>query len=171
MLDLLQEHETLTATEMSGYVDESPTNCAYHLRTLHRYGFVDEAPGGKGRERKWRHRPREVFVDNVASNPAMDAAVEVADLARDAFEAERLRQWRARSRSVPPEWRQSSMEARFDITMSAAEARALNAELISVVRRHIDDRTSPKADRAQVSVSLTTFPFGSELPTTEESEG
>jgi hypothetical protein len=33
---------------------ESPANCAFHLRTLAKYGFVEEAGGGKGRERPWR---------------------------------------------------------------------------------------------------------------------
>ena len=33
---------------------ESPANCAFHLRTLAKYGFVEEAGGGRGRERPWR---------------------------------------------------------------------------------------------------------------------
>jgi hypothetical protein len=35
---------------------ESPANCAFHLRTLAKYGFVEEAGGGRGRERP-RVRP------------------------------------------------------------------------------------------------------------------
>jgi hypothetical protein len=30
---------------------ESPANCAFHLRTLAKYGFVEEAGDGRGRER------------------------------------------------------------------------------------------------------------------------
>jgi DNA-binding transcriptional ArsR family regulator len=45
---------TLTATQASELVDESPTNCAFHLRTLAKYGYVEQAEGGKGRERPWR---------------------------------------------------------------------------------------------------------------------
>ncbi len=33
---------------------ESPANCAFHLRTLAKYGFIEEAGGGRGRERPWR---------------------------------------------------------------------------------------------------------------------
>jgi DNA-binding transcriptional ArsR family regulator len=46
--------EPLTATQASELIDESPTNCAFHLRTLAKYGYVEQAEGGKGRERPWR---------------------------------------------------------------------------------------------------------------------
>jgi helix-turn-helix protein len=45
---------TLTATQASAQVGESPTACAYHLRTMARLGFIEEAGGGHGRERPWR---------------------------------------------------------------------------------------------------------------------
>ncbi|MGH3303590.1 MAG: winged helix-turn-helix domain-containing protein [Streptosporangiaceae bacterium] len=44
----------LTATRASALVGESPTACAYHLRTLARLGFLEEAGGGRGRERPCR---------------------------------------------------------------------------------------------------------------------
>jgi hypothetical protein len=46
--------QTLTATQAAELIDESPTNCAFHLRTLAKYGFLEQAEGGKGRERPWR---------------------------------------------------------------------------------------------------------------------
>jgi|SRR5580693_2758879 DNA-binding transcriptional ArsR family regulator len=45
---------TMTATQASEAVGESPTACAYHLRMLGRLGFLEEAEGGHGRERPWR---------------------------------------------------------------------------------------------------------------------
>lgn len=47
----------LTATQASALAGESPTACAYHLRTLARLGFLEEAGGGHGRERPWRLAP------------------------------------------------------------------------------------------------------------------
>jgi hypothetical protein len=35
---------------------ESPASCAFHLRTLAKYGFVEKAGGGRSRERPWRRR-------------------------------------------------------------------------------------------------------------------
>ena len=54
LLDALDHAGTLTATQASEMLDESPANCAFHLRTLAKYGFVEEAGGGRGRERPWR---------------------------------------------------------------------------------------------------------------------
>ena len=50
------DSQTLTATEASELLGESPANCAFHLRTLAKYGFVEEAGGGRGRQRPWRLR-------------------------------------------------------------------------------------------------------------------
>jgi predicted ArsR family transcriptional regulator len=44
----------LTATEIAERVGESPANCSWHLRQLARFGYIEEAPGGTGRQRPWR---------------------------------------------------------------------------------------------------------------------
>ena len=54
LLEALGHAGTLTATQASEMLGESPANCAFHLRTLAKYGFVEEAGGGRGRERPWR---------------------------------------------------------------------------------------------------------------------
>ncbi len=54
LLEALGQAGTLTATQASDMLGESPANCAFHLRTLAKYGFVEEAGGGRGRERPWR---------------------------------------------------------------------------------------------------------------------
>ena len=50
LIELYGVHATLTATQASEALGESPANCAFHLRTLARYGFVE------GRSRR-RARP------------------------------------------------------------------------------------------------------------------
>jgi Helix-turn-helix domain len=54
LLEALGQAGTLTATQASEMLGESPANCAFHLRTLAKYGFIEEAGGGRGRERPWR---------------------------------------------------------------------------------------------------------------------
>jgi len=44
----------LTATEAAERIGETPTTCSFHLRQLARYGFIEEAGGGRGRARPWR---------------------------------------------------------------------------------------------------------------------
>ena len=64
----------MTATQASRIVGESPTACAYHLRMLARLGFVEEAGGGRGRERPWRLIPVGFSIDEESDDPAVVAA-------------------------------------------------------------------------------------------------
>src|ERR1700685_3666291 len=41
----------MTATQVGERIGESATTCSFHLRQLAKYGFVEEAGGGKGRGR------------------------------------------------------------------------------------------------------------------------
>ncbi len=70
LLELFAYHETLTATQASELLGESPANCAFHLRTLAKYGFVREAGGGKGRERPWTLTSRTVIDHRRPAGPA-----------------------------------------------------------------------------------------------------
>ena len=54
LYEVLALHESLTATQASKLVGGSPSSVAYHLRTLAKYGYVEEANDGTGRERPWR---------------------------------------------------------------------------------------------------------------------
>src|SRR5579885_3675414 len=53
ILDHLYLHGPATATQCAAAVHESPSSCSFHLRTLARWGFVEELPA-KGRHRPWR---------------------------------------------------------------------------------------------------------------------
>jgi DNA-binding IclR family transcriptional regulator len=48
LLELVSVSPTLTLTQASDALGESPANCAFHLRTLAKYGLIEEAGGGRG---------------------------------------------------------------------------------------------------------------------------
>ncbi len=52
LLEMLSLEGAMTATEIGERISESPTTCSFHLRQLAKYGFVEEAGGGKGRARR-----------------------------------------------------------------------------------------------------------------------
>ena len=54
LLELLTRDGPMTATEAGEALGESPANTSFHLRTLAKFGFVEEAPGGTGRQRPWQ---------------------------------------------------------------------------------------------------------------------
>ena len=54
LVGLLRRSGPLTATQAGEKIGESAASCSFHLRQLAKYGLVEEAGGGKGRERPWR---------------------------------------------------------------------------------------------------------------------
>ena len=67
LLEQLGRAGTLTATQAAEIVGESPANCSFHLRTLAKYGFVEEAATGQGRERPWRRVAHPLVVPVTAA--------------------------------------------------------------------------------------------------------
>ncbi len=67
-----------TATECAEIAGLSPSACSYHLRTLARYGFVEEDPASAadGRERPWRAR---LLAFTMDVGPDAPAATQVAN--------------------------------------------------------------------------------------------
>jgi DNA-binding transcriptional ArsR family regulator len=54
LISLLRRGGPLTATQAGERIGESAASCSFHLRQLAKYGLVEEAGGGRGRERPWR---------------------------------------------------------------------------------------------------------------------
>jgi predicted transcriptional regulator len=79
LLEALGQAGTLTATQASEMLGESPANCAFHLRTLAKYGFVEEAGGGRGRERPWRQRYDSMSWRTNQDDPQASQAAEALD--------------------------------------------------------------------------------------------
>lgn len=79
LLEALGQAGTLTATQASEMLGESPANCAFHLRTLAKYGFVEEAGGGKGRERPWRQTYGRMSWRTRAEDPQASQAAEALE--------------------------------------------------------------------------------------------
>ncbi|HWJ42006.1 MAG TPA: helix-turn-helix domain-containing protein, partial [Solirubrobacterales bacterium] len=50
LIGLLRRGGPLTATRAARQIGESPASCSFHLRQLAKYGLVEEAGGGRGRE-------------------------------------------------------------------------------------------------------------------------
>src|ERR1700722_12506800 len=57
LVGLLRVEGPLTAARAAELLGESSASMSFHLRQLAKYGLVEEAGGGKGRERPWRATP------------------------------------------------------------------------------------------------------------------
>ncbi|HKI56747.1 MAG TPA: helix-turn-helix domain-containing protein [Trueperaceae bacterium] len=58
LVGLLRREGPLTATAAGERIGQSPASCSFHLRQLAKWGLVEEAGGGRGRERPWRATAR-----------------------------------------------------------------------------------------------------------------
>ena len=144
LLELFGFRETLTATQASETLGESPANCAFHLRTLAKYGFIKEAGGGRGRERPWTLARRNVRITTELPDP--QASLAAGELGRLMFE-----RWVERTRSVQgnatplPGWEQATGWTRSHLFLTAAETE----ELMETMRLLLDEYKDRLADPAR----------------------
>ena len=74
LVGLLRVEGPLTATRAAELLGESSASMSFHLRQLAKYGLVEEAGGGKGRERPWRATAMFTNLPDVAENPDLAVA-------------------------------------------------------------------------------------------------
>jgi DNA-binding transcriptional ArsR family regulator len=161
LLELLSRHDQLTATEAADLVGESPTNCAFHLRTLAKYGFVEEAGEAPGRRRPWRRSHLGFsFDDNGRVDPETDQAAQVlADLLWDGWLV-RLQQVRNTRHRFPPAWRDVTSGSQFLAYLTPAEVAEFNEQLQRLFDRHRDRLGHPdQRPAAAIPVEYLLFNF------------
>jgi len=146
LLEALLHAGTLTATQASELVGESPANCAFHLRTLAKYGYVVEAGGGKGRERPWRRAHTELHISTEQEDPG--AALAAHELGQFWLETtlERARSMLSGRRVWPEEWRHTGLlgESEYIAYLTPDEAREFGAEVERLYRRFEDRLDHPE---------------------------
>jgi DNA-binding transcriptional ArsR family regulator len=162
LLQLAMREGTLTATQASELTGESPANCSFHLRQLAKYGFVEAAAGGDGRERPWRpaqsgHRWSEIQVDPEAAA----AAEALGSIVLEQNLGDLTRYLRTRE-TFPPEWRDAALMSDGLMYLTLDELRELGEELIALKERYtartVDPSLRPQGARP-VRVLSYSFPL------------
>jgi len=145
LLELLAHTGTLTATRASEVLGESPATCAFHLRTLAKYGFVEEAGDRRGRERPWRRTRALIQVPTPSDDSPRSAALaEVSELMLATL-VERARTVLAVRDSWPSGWQTDALSQGVYATyLTLDEARQLRAELHDLMTRYIDRLDHPE---------------------------
>jgi DNA-binding transcriptional ArsR family regulator len=108
LLGLLRRQGPMTATEAGRRIDESSGSASYHLRQLARFGLVEDAAGGHGRERPWRATAMYTSWPNVADTPELADASEMFTRFALGRYVERLEQWLSRRADEPAEWQEAA---------------------------------------------------------------
>jgi predicted ArsR family transcriptional regulator len=165
LLEALGLEGQLTATQAAEIIGESPTTCSFHLRQLAKYGFVEEAGGGKGRTRPWRMTADGVSISSAGSDPATRVAHRaLSRLFHERWFA-RLQEWLDARSSYPVAWQAAAESSETVIHLTAPELVEINAELQRVLARHRERLTDPaRRPPDSVPVEFLTFSYPLHLP-------
>jgi DNA-binding transcriptional ArsR family regulator len=164
LLEALGLQGAMTATEVGELVGESPTTCSFHLRQLAKYGFVEEAGGGKGRARPWRMSSSGLRLAGAHDDPETElAAGALVRMIRDR-QLDRYRAWRETKASYPQEWRKAADDSEFLLFLTAAELTQLGDEISDLLLsyQYPDRRTDPSrrpAGALPVELMVMSYPI------------
>lgn len=162
LLELFGVHPTLTATQASEALGESPANCAFHLRTLAKYGFVEEAGGGRGRERPWKASAQSQRIRLRSSDLDSRQAV----VAKGALEQVWHDRLFARVKDIfvnrrwSPEWEDAAGSMQTIAYFTPEELRTVRDEIDDIVIRHLDERRVDPAKRPAGALPVEIVMFG-----------
>ncbi len=164
LMSLIDSEQTATATRCAEVLGESVASCSYHLNMLAKYDFIEEAPGGQGREKPWRLVSRN---QSFTGEGLGDEGQLAAEAAGDAFLDNEFGVMRERLRRrglEPQEWRKESTGfSATSVYLTPAEAIELRRHIMELTERH-DDRWSnldirpSDARQVRVFLSLTVAP-------------
>ena len=163
LLEVLSLGDALTATEVGERIGESPTTCSFHLRQLAKYGFVEEAGGGKGRARPWRMSTIGLRFSTAPDDPEAQLAVGALSQMFHERQQDRHRAWKASRASYPARWREAARDMEFVLYLTAEELEQFNDEVAGMLMsRYLDRSTDPSrrpAGALPVETIIMSYPI------------
>jgi DNA-binding transcriptional ArsR family regulator len=154
LVGLLRREGPFTATRAAVLTGESVASCSYHLRMLAKYGLVEEAEGGRGREKPWRATARYTDWPSYSDDPAVAEAAEALTLTAAERWFEELTRALEERRNRPREWQEAEQFGDDMLYLTAAELKELG-EKVGELLRPYDDRVDP--DRRPEGARLVSF--------------
>ena len=162
LVALLRRDGPQTATQAAKVIGESVASCSFHLRQMAKYGLVEQAPGGRGREKPWRATA--MFTDWESAgphDPVGAAATQAMQLALAEQYFELTARWLAAQPAEPAEWREAAQFGDTLLHLTAAELRELGEKIQALVQPYasrLDDATKRPAGARPVALLHLAFP-------------
>jgi DNA-binding transcriptional ArsR family regulator len=152
-----------TATECAEIAGLSPSACSYHLRTLAKYGFVEEDPdsAADGRERPWRARMLAFSINDVPGTPTATrvASQLLVENIRVAAEETRAR-YVTRKSEYPADWQAAAGETFSAAHVTPDELERMREQVLEVMAPYIRlEPDSRPAGARPVRIMLDMFPW------------
>jgi predicted ArsR family transcriptional regulator len=161
LIGLLRREGPLTATRAGELLGESSGTCSFHLRQLAKYGMVEEAGGGHGREKPWRATAQSTSWPNLPATPEATAATQLLTaVIADRYHAV-MRDWIDASPTEPAEWRQAAQLGDSILYLTADELAQLGRDLDALAERYAERIARPEtrpADARPISFLHVALP-------------
>ncbi|MGH3236526.1 MAG: helix-turn-helix domain-containing protein [Streptosporangiaceae bacterium] len=144
LVGLLRTEGPLTATRAAGLLGESSGTCSFHLRQLARYGLVEEAGGGTGREKPWRATTTSTAWDATGGGtPETAAATGLLNTVIAERYFEQLMRWLEASPEQPAEWQQAALFGDRILYVTAEELEELSRRVRELVDEYFERQVKP----------------------------
>jgi DNA-binding transcriptional ArsR family regulator len=156
LLEALVTRGPLTASQAAALLDDTASNCSWHLRKLAAHGFVREARGATGRQRPWQAVSEGLEWDEAATaDPTTRIAADALTDTLVERELQRLRAAQASRDSEPEDWRSATGLVQSQLWLTAEEASEIRRELLELLTRHADRARHP--ERRPAGARLTSL--------------
>jgi predicted transcriptional regulator len=170
LLELLLLQGPQTATEAAEQIGETPTTCSFHLRQLARYGFVEEAGGGRGRARPWKLTQIGMSFAPASGDRDAEVASEATVRLFRQRQLGRYETWLATRGAYPPAWREAATDSEYLFYLTPEELEQMNTEVHTLLERwfdregRIEDPAARPPGSAPVEMLLFNFPIAAPKP-------
>jgi predicted transcriptional regulator len=144
LVGLLRVEGPLTATRAAELLGESSASMSFHLRQLAKYGLVEEAGGGKGRERPWRATTMFTNLPDVAENPDLAVAADLLTSVIAERYFEDVMRWLEARQQEPEGWQRAAQFGDTYLYLTPEELAALSEQTQQMMDRYIARQTHPE---------------------------
>jgi predicted ArsR family transcriptional regulator len=145
LIGLLRTEGPLTATRAAELLGESSGTCSFHLRQLAKYGLVEEAEGGTGREKPWRATTTSTAWDTTGdSTPEMAAATSLLSTVVAEQYFEQLVRWLEARAGEPAEWQRAAMLGDRLLYVTPAELEELSGRMREMLDEYVERDLRPE---------------------------
>ncbi len=162
LVGMLRTKGPLTATQAAELLGESTGSTSFHLRQLAKYGLVEEAGGGHGRQKPWRATAQFTSWPSAAAAPDAAAAIQAVNSTVAQFYADLHARWVRTYADESPEWQEAAGTSDTILYLTAEELaglrRGIEVLLAGLQQRTTQPELRPSGARA-IDVITLALPY------------
>jgi DNA-binding transcriptional ArsR family regulator len=162
LLEALELHGPLTATQAGEKIGEPPNTCSFHFRQLAKYGFVEEAGPAPGRSRPWRRKTVQMHFTDLHEDAETAIAARELDRMLRARYFERLEAFYASRADYPLAWQETTGGSQAVLHVSPEELKTIDREITGILDRYHARNEDPgqrPPDSLPIEVLLFAYPL------------